>query len=242
MTSTSNPPSDALALRRVRSFVRREGRMTAAQRRALDEHWPRYGVECDAAAPLDLDTLFGRRVPRTLEIGFGMGEALFAMAEANPDRDHIGIEVYRPGVGSLLRRLAAHDVGNVRVLCCDAVDVLRDLIPEGALDAIHVFFPDPWPKKRHHKRRLIDPGFAALAASRLRCGGLLHLATDWEDYAYRMMEVLEATDGIRNVAGPRAWAERPQWRPPTRFERRGVRLGHGVWDLLFERAGEQVQG
>lgn len=209
--------------------------MTTAQQRALDLHWDRYGLGCDPAAPLDLDAVFGRRAPRRLEIGFGMGEALLAMAQANRDCDFLGIEVYRPGVGSLLRNLAERDIDNVRVLSCDAVDVLREMIPEAALDAIYVFFPDPWPKKRHHKRRLVDPAFAALAASRLRRGGLLHLATDWEDYAHQMMEVLEATEGLRNAAGDRAWAERPEWRPPTRFERRGVRLGHGVWDLLFER-------
>ncbi len=226
--------TDATQRRVVRSFVRREGRMTEGQRRALEHHWQRYGVEQGRDA-LDLDALFGRSALRRLEIGFGMGESLLAMAGAAPEIDFLGIEVYRPGVGHLLRELAARNIGNVRVISADAVEVLRDMIPPAALDAIYIFFPDPWPKKRHHKRRLMNPSFASLAVSRLSTGGLLHMATDWEDYAHQALEVLETVPELRNTAGPRQFAPRPEWRTATRFERRGERLGHGVWDLIFEK-------
>lgn len=226
--------SDTPPRRLVRSFVRREGRMTEGQRRALEQHWERYGLE-PAAQALDLDALFGRVAPRRLEIGFGMGESLLAMAAADPRTDFLGIEVYRPGVGHLLRELQARDAGNVRVISADAVEVLTNMIPPAALDAVYLFFPDPWPKKRHHKRRLMNPGFAALAAGRLKPGGVLHMATDWEDYARQALAVLEGVPGLRNTAGAGAFSPRPEWRTATRFERRGERLGHGVWDLIFEK-------
>lgn len=226
--------TDSTQHRVVRSFVRREGRMTEGQRRALEQHWERYGVE-QGRDPLDLDALFGRSAPRRLEIGFGMGESLLSMAGAVPGIDFLGIEVYRPGVGHLLRELQTRDMDNVRVISADAVEVLTDMIPPAALEAIYLFFPDPWPKKRHHKRRLMNPAFASLAASRLKPGGVLHMATDWEDYAQQALEVLEGISVLRNTAGPRQFAPRPEWRTATRFERRGERLGHGVWDLIFEK-------
>jgi tRNA (guanine-N7-)-methyltransferase len=220
--------------RRVRSFVRREGRMTAAQRRALEELWPRYGI-APGEESLDLDAVFARRAPRYLEIGFGMGDALAAMAERHPERDYLGIEVHQPGVGALLRALDARGLHNVRVIATDAVEVLQRRVPDSSLDGVYIFFPDPWPKKRHHKRRLVQPPFSALLARKLRAGGQVHLATDWEDYARQMLEVLEATPGLANAAGAGAFAPRPGERPVTKFERRGERLGHQVWDLIFER-------
>jgi len=222
--------------RPIRSFVRREGRMTDAQRRNLDALWPRYGIDPEAG-PLDLDTLFGRRAPRMLEIGFGMGDALFEMAMRHPEHDHLGIEVHRPGVGRLLGKLEESGLRNVRVICHDAVEALQTLIPDDSLDAVYLFFPDPWPKKRHHKRRIVQPAFVALLARKLKPGGLLHMATDWEDYAQHMMTVLSEAPEFTNTAGPGAFTPRPEARPVTKFERRGERLGHQVWDLVFRREG-----
>lgn len=226
--------SDPLHHRHIRSFVRREGRMTGAQRRALDELGPRYGAPGDGV--LDFAALFGRRAPVLLEIGFGNGEALLAMAAARPDADFIGIEVHRPGVGALLLRLDQAGLGNVRVVCDDAQAWLERHVPDASLDALHLYFPDPWPKARHHKRRLVQPAFAALVRRKLKPGGILHMATDWEDYARHMLEVMTAAEGYENTADAGGYAPRPDYRPPTRFERRGQRLGHGVWDLIFRRA------
>lgn len=220
--------------RRVRSFVRREGRLTPAQAQALEELWPRYGLEL-APQALDLDAVFGRRVPRVLEIGFGDGEGLLETAGAHPERDFLGVEVHRPGVGRLLRGIADRQLSNVRVWCADAVEVLETQLPDDSLDAVHVFFPDPWPKKRHHKRRLIQPGFAALVRRRLKIDGVLHGATDWGDYAEHMRDVLEAAEGFENTLGPGRYAPRPGDRPLTKFERRGQALGHPVWDLIYRR-------
>lgn len=231
--TTAGAP-EVIAPRRIRSFVRREGRMTAAQRRALEVLWPRYGVDLPTG-PLDLDRLYGRRAPRSMEIGFGMGDALLESAAAHPEQDFLGVEVYRPGLGHLLNRLAAAGLENVRVCGADAVDVLERSVPDAALAAVCVFFPDPWPKLRHHKRRLVQPEFAALLARKLEVGGRVYLATDWEDYAGQMLSVLGATPALCNLAGPGRYAPRPVERPLTKFERRGQRLGHGVWDLAFER-------
>jgi tRNA (guanine-N7-)-methyltransferase len=219
--------------RPVRSYVRREGRMTEAQRRALEALWPRYGVEPEDV--LDFDALFGRQAPRVLEIGFGMGDALAEMAAHHPEQDYLGIEVHRPGVGSLLRKLDAAGLTNVRVLSADASEVLVRCIPEASLDVILIFFPDPWPKKRHHKRRLIQPELARRLARAVKPGGVLHLATDWEDYARQMIEVLDGEPALENVAGPGGCVQRPDYRPITKFERRGARLGHGVWDVMYRR-------
>ena len=223
------------AHRPIRSFVMRAGRMTAGQSRALEELWPRFGVEY-SPEPLSLDTLFGRRAPRTLEVGFGNGEHLASLATAHPERDYLGVEVHRPGVGHLLMLAAANNLANIRVSTHDAVEVLRDQIAPGALDEVLVLFPDPWHKKRHHKRRLIQPPFVELVASRLAPGGVLKLATDWEPYAVQMLEVLSAAQAtFRNLSPTGDWMPRPEERAPTRFEKRGARLGHGVWDLAFRR-------
>jgi tRNA (guanine-N7-)-methyltransferase len=220
--------------RAIRSFVTRSGRITSAQERALEDLWPRYGVEL-GAAPLDLDALFGRRARRVAEIGFGNGDNLLALAASRPEEDFLGIEVHRPGVGRLLLRLQERALGNVRVVCRDAVEVLERYLGGPCLDEILVLFPDPWPKKRHHKRRLIQPPFVALMAERLKGGGALRLATDWEPYAAEMLATLSADPRLRNVAGEGGFIPRPAERSPTRFERRGERLGHQVWDLEFSR-------
>jgi tRNA (guanine-N7-)-methyltransferase len=226
MTEARNRP--------IRSFVVRAGRMTAGQSRALEELWPRYGVDF-TAAPLDLGALFGREAPRSLEIGFGNGEHLASLARAHPERDYLGIEVHRPGVGHLFMLAAANGSTNLRASQHDAVEVLREQIGAGALDEVLVLFPDPWHKKRHHKRRLIQPAFVELVASRMKVGGVFRLATDWEAYAQQMLEVLGASASFSNLSPTGDWMPRPEERAPTRFERRGARLGHGVWDLAFGR-------
>ena len=224
------------AHRAIRSFVLRQGRMTEAQERAFEEHWPRYGLEY-AGQTRDFDQVFGRRAERVLEIGFGNGEALRYAGTHEPTRDFIGIEVHRPGVGRLLNALAADGTHNVRLYNHDAVEILTHEVADGSLGEIRIYFPDPWPKKRHHKRRLVAPAFASLLARKLRAGGLLHLATDWQDYAEQMWDVLDAEPLLRNEAGPRGYFDRPAWRPQTHFEARGLKLGHGVWDLLYQRQG-----
>lgn len=224
----------------MRSFVLRQGRLTDAQERAMRELWPRYGLDYRGEVR-DLDALFGRSGDKVLEIGFGNGEALRHACEYEPQRDFIGIEVHRPGVGRLMNALAAAGLGNARLYCHDAVEVLTHEIADGALDEVRVWFPDPWPKKRHHKRRLIQPAFAALLAAKLRAGSLLHLATDWQDYARQMWEVLDAEPCLRNRAGPGGHEPRPTWRPQTHFEARGLRLGHGVWDLIYQRTADSTQ-
>ena len=221
--------------RPIRSFVVRAGRMTAGQSRALEDFWPRYGVDY-LPMPLSLDELFGRPAPCTLEIGFGNGEHLAALAPAHPERNYLGIEVHRPGVGHLFMLAAASNLTNVRASAHDAVEVLNNQIPPGVLDEVLVLFPDPWHKKRHHKRRLIQPHFVELLASRLAKGGVLRLATDWEPYAVQMLEVLTAANALfTNLSPTGDWMPRPDERAPTRFEKRGARLGHGVWDLAFRR-------
>ena len=209
--------------------------MTPGQQRALEALYERYGLAAEGP-PLDLDAVFGRRAPRHLEIGFGMGDNLLAMAAAHPENDYLGIEVYRPGMGRLLNGAAEAGLTNLRVFNADAVEVLERRIAVGALDAIYVFFPDPWPKKRHHKRRLISPPFAGLLTRKLTLGGFLYLATDWEDYAAQMLEVLNAAPGLRNTAPDGRFVARPEFRPPTKFERRGQALGHDVWDLAYLRS------
>jgi tRNA (guanine-N7-)-methyltransferase len=223
-----------IAHRPIRSFVRREGRLTKGQQRALTELWPRYGIDNDGTV-LDLPALFGRDNPKVLEIGFGNGTSLAQMAAAFPDNDYLGIEVHRPGVGALLLLMEEQGLSNIRVLCADAVEVIRQRLPDAALDRVQLFFPDPWHKTRHHKRRIVQPDFVALIARKLKPGGVFHLATDWEDYARQMLAVMTAAAEFRNQAGDGQYAPRPETRPLTKFEQRGQRLGHGVWDLLFER-------
>jgi tRNA (guanine-N7-)-methyltransferase len=242
------------AQRRIRSFVLRAGRVTAAQERALTELWPAYGLDF-RNEPMDLDVAFGHasapgkaehgvafghasapgKALRCLEIGFGAGEVIGALAEANPHVDYLGIEVHRSGVGRLLLHASQAKLKNVRVVCHDAVEVLKGSIRDDSFDEILVFFPDPWHKKRHHKRRLIDPGFVALLADKMRSGGTLRLATDWQEYAEQMLAVCTATPKLESLSPDGTYVARPDFRPTTRFERRGARLGHGVWDLAYRK-------
>jgi tRNA (guanine-N7-)-methyltransferase len=227
MSETDRPRS-------IRSFVTRAGRITPAQQRALDVLWPKYCVEF-GPQPLDAAALFGRHAACTIEIGFGNGENLVDLAAAHPQRDFIGIEVHRSGVGRVMLALEAQQLQNVRLICHDAVEVLEQQVPAASVDEILILFPDPWPKKRHHKRRLVQVPFATLAASRLAPGGVLRLATDWQPYALEMLETLQAVAQLANTASDGGFVPRPAERERTRFERRGERLGHQVWDLAFRR-------
>jgi tRNA (guanine-N7-)-methyltransferase len=217
---------------RIRSYVLRQGRVSNAQRRAHDTLLPRFGIEF-RETPLDLDAAFGRSAPRILEIGCGMGETTVAIAAAHPDTDYIGIEVHTPGVGSLLKQIDEAGLTNVRVIQHDAVAVMETMIPPASLDGLHIFFPDPWPKKRQQKRRLIQAPFIALACSRLKPGGYLHAATDWQEYAEQILAVFSTESALVNTAT--GYAEKPAYRPQTKFETRGLKLGHGVWDIVFRR-------
>lgn len=218
----------------IRSYVIRAGRITGGQRKAFEDHWHDYGLSLHQGVA-DWPVIFGRHAPVVLEIGFGMGDSLLDMAEAEPDKDFVGIEVHPPGVGRLINTAHERGMTNLRVYMADAVDVLEDCIPDRSLARIQVYFPDPWHKKKHHKRRIIQSGFVALLGTKLREGGLLHLATDWQDYADHMLAVMTEAEGFSNEAGADGFIERPSFRPVTKFERRGERLGHGVWDLLYRR-------
>ena len=221
--------------RRIRSFVRREGRLTKGQQRALDELYPQYGLTLSTDERIDSGTIFNNQQPLHLEIGFGNGQTLTSMATAQPHNNYMGIEVHRPGVGNALLQIEQTGLTNVRVLCEDAVEVLKNNISENSLAAVYIFFPDPWHKKKHHKRRLVQVEFINLLKQKLSQGGCLHMATDWEEYAQHMMQVMGNVDGFTNLAGPGQYSEKPAYRPLTKFEQRGLRLGHGVWDLLFEK-------
>ena len=216
----------------IRSYVLRQGRFSRGQQRAYAELLPTLGVSY-APVPLDFPALFGRKAPVVVEVGSGMGETTARIARENPGTDYLAIEVHAPGVGSLLKQLGEESIGNVRVVQHDAVEVLRDMVPAGSLAGMHVFFPEPWPKKRHHKRRLVQPAFARLAAERLVPGGYIHVATDWQEYAESVLEVLSCEILLQNTA--ENYAPRPATRPQTKFERRGIKLGHGVWDIVFTR-------
>ena len=218
--------------RPIRSFVLRAGRMGSGQTRALAELGPRFVVPFEAQT-LAFAQLFGRKAPVVLEIGFGMGDATAAIAQRLPGVDFLGVEVHTPGVGALLRLIGERDLGNVRIVQHDAVEVLEKMVPPASLAGIHIFFPDPWHKKRHHKRRLIQPAFVTKLVQHLAPGGYLHCATDWEPYAAQMLEVLSAEPGLLNSAP--GFAPKPDYRPLTKFEARGLRLGHGVWDIVFTR-------
>jgi tRNA (guanine-N7-)-methyltransferase len=222
--------------RPIRSFVLRAGRVTAAQERALKELWPAFGLDFNGAR-IDLDAAFGRSSERCLEIGFGAGEVIGTLAKTNPHIDYLGVEVHRSGVGRLLLGAAQAELSNLRVICHDAVEVLTTAIAEHSFDAILIFFPDPWHKKRHHKRRLIDASFVEMLAEKLRPHGVLRLATDWQAYAEQMLEVCNACVSLASLSADGSYVPRPEFRPPTRFERRGERLGHGVWDLAYEKRG-----
>jgi len=234
MSDDQELPAEKVARRTIRSFVIRGGRSTTAQQRALDELWPKYGIEF-SDTPIDLDAHFGRHAARMIEIGFGAGEALLAFAQLHPEMDCLGIEVHPPGVGRLLHNAELAALKNVRVSMHDAVEVLGRQLPAASIDLVHIFFPDPWPKKRHHKRRLIQTSFADLLARVLRGDGTVRLATDWEPYALHMREVLDAHPAFTNVAGTNGFVARNEERTLTRFEQRGHRLGHGVWDLEYRR-------
>lgn len=235
MTEPTPTPEQPLEHRRtIKSFVMRAGRTTLGQQRGIEMGWPKFGLEL-SDGQRDFDQVFGRQAPRTFEIGFGMGHSTLEMAAAAPEQDFIGVEVHKPGVGALLSGLLSQNLQNVRVYSCDALEVLRECVADASLDRVLLFFPDPWHKSRHHKRRIVQPAFAELIRQKLRVGGVLHMATDWQPYAEHMLEVLSAAPGYRNLATDGAYVPRPAERPVTKFERRGERLGHGVWDLKFQR-------
>lgn len=221
--------------RTVRSFVLRRGRLTEGQQRALRELWPRFGIP-QGTASLDFPALFGNENPVILEIGFGDGEATWRMALEHPEENYLGVEVHEPGVGRLLLQLDKQGIGNVRVACEDAVDLMRARISNASLDGVRIYFPDPWPKKRHHKRRIIQPAFVRLLAEKMRAGGILHLATDWEPYAEHMLEVMREAPEFVNLSPSGDTYPKPDWRPDTKYEQRGERLGHRVFDLVFRRS------
>ena len=223
-----------LRQRKIRSFVRREGRLTKGQEKAMTEQWPVMGIEY-VPGLLDLDAEFKRSAPRVLEIGFGMGASLVEMAHVAPELDYIGIEVHTPGVGACLMGAADAKLTNLRVMCHDAVEVFEHMLPEQSLDRVQLFFPDPWHKTRHHKRRIVQPAFVEMLRSKLKIGGEFHMATDWENYAEHMLEVMKAAPGYTNASTSGDYMPRPDYRPLTKFEQRGHRLGHGVWDLIFTR-------
>lgn len=216
-------------MRTIRSFVKREGRLTRGQERAMTVLWPKYGIAYDAGTSIDLPN------PLILEIGFGMGHSLCEMARANPQNHYLGVEVHTPGVGTLLMDIEKHDLKNIQVMMHDAVEVIDNMLGNNSLDGVQIFFPDPWHKKRHHKRRLISPEFVGKLAPKIKSGGFIHLATDWENYAEQMMEVLTAAEPFENTQGENQFMPNPGDRPKTKFENRGERLGHGVWDLMFTK-------
>jgi tRNA (guanine-N7-)-methyltransferase len=221
-------------VRKIQSFVKREGRLTNAQARAIEQNWPTMGLDHQKEL-LDFNQVFGRTAPVILEIGFGMGQSLLDMAEASPESDFIGIEVHKPGVGACLGDANERGITNLRVYDHDAVEILNDCIADNSLSRIQLYFPDPWHKKRHHKRRLVQSAFVQELRQKLKVGGVFHMATDWEHYAEHMLEVMSQAEGFNNQSEDNAYVPRPTYRPITKFERRGERLGHGVWDLLFER-------
>jgi len=223
-------------LRRIRSFVLRGGRLTDGQIRALEDLWPGYGIE-PGTGELDFQDLFGNDHPVIMDIGFGDGESTVRMARANPAENILAVEVHRPGVGHLLLELEKHRLSNVRIACADAVEFLQNRVADASLDGARLYFPDPWPKKRHHKRRLVQAAFVAMLQRKIRPGGLLHIASDWTPYAQFMLELLEASAGFRNSAASGGFSPRPEWRALTKYELRGRRLGHNVYDLLFQRTG-----
>ena len=224
--------SNDLPKRHIRSFVLRQGRVSTAQQRCLDTLMPRYGIAY-AAQKLDLDAAFGRSAPKILEIGFGMGEPTAFIAKNHPQNDYLALEVHTPGVGSLLKQIDEQGITNLRLMQHDAVEVIRDMLDDKVLDGVHIFFPDPWHKARHNKRRLIQPHFIAQLVQKIKSGGYIHVATDWQDYAEQVLAVLNAEPQLQNTATD--YAEKPAYRPLTKFENRGLKLGHGVWDLVFKK-------
>ncbi|MFK7160285.1 tRNA (guanosine(46)-N7)-methyltransferase TrmB [Marinospirillum sp. MEB164] len=227
---------DAIHDKRIKSFVLRQGRMTAAQQRGMDDYWPQFGRTIEQG-PFDPEAVFGRQAPLVVEVGFGMGASLLAQAQAMPDHDFVGIEVHQPGVGKLLCEAGDLGLTNLRVYRADAVEVLHQCFAENTIDLFQLFFPDPWHKKKHHKRRIVQPPFVEAIRTRLKLGGRFHLATDWEAYAEHMRDVMNAAPGYQNTAAEgEDFVPRPASRPLTKFEQRGERLGHGVWDLIYQRS------
>ncbi|HFD32526.1 MAG TPA: tRNA (guanosine(46)-N7)-methyltransferase TrmB [Gammaproteobacteria bacterium] len=227
-------PEEKTFIRRIRSFVKRQGRLTLGQQRALDHLFPLYGLELQDET-INLSHVFQRSAPTILEIGFGNGTSLAEMAANNPQQNYIGVEVHSPGVGNLLLQIEERGLTNIRVINDDAVDVLNKMIGSESLDAVYLFFADPWHKKRHHKRRIVQKEFVQLLRKKLKNGGVFHMATDWEHYAQHMMQVMNESEGFENTAGKDQYLSRPKYRPLTKFEQRGQRLGHGVWDLIFKK-------
>ena len=221
-------------MRTVRSFVKRAGRTTEGQQKALEDVWPIMGLEVKNG-PVVFSEVFGRDAPVVLEIGFGMGDSLLEMASHEPEKNYIGIEVHTPGVGRLLSNANDEGLTNIRIYAEDAIEVMAQCIPDNSLDVLQLFFPDPWHKKRHHKRRIVQPDFAQNLRKKLKVGGYFHMATDWENYAEHMMEVMSAAEGYTNKMGEGQYSPQPEWRPVTKFQKRGERLGHGMWDLMFEK-------
>lgn len=230
----SSKKHPSIEKRRIKSFVLRQGRLSQAQQAAIDSFWPKFGLTLKPDL-LDLNAEFGREADTIVEIGFGMGQSLCAMAEANPDKNYIGIEVHRPGVGAILKVIGEKGLTNIRVFNDDAIEVLAQRIPKNSLAAVYLFFPDPWHKTKHKKRRILQETFAKTIASHLKEGGHFHMATDWEDYAEQMMQVMTGAEDYQNISGEGQFTPRPDYRPLTKFEQRGHKLGHGVWDLIFEK-------
>jgi len=227
-------PEEKTFIRRIRSFVKREGRLTTGQARAIKDLFPLYGLEFEEKI-INFDDVYKRLAPRILEIGFGNGASLSEIAKNNPDTDYLGIEVHRPGVGTLLTQIETLGLTNLRVMNADAVDVLNNMIANQSLDAVYLFFADPWHKTKHHKRRIVQQEFVQLLREKLKVNGFFHMATDWEGYAKHMMAVMNDAEGFINTAGQDQYLARPEYRPLTKFEQRGQRLGHGVWDLIFKK-------
>lgn len=234
MQDEQQPTNPEIKKRTIRSFVVRGGRMTEGQQRAYDANWKTYGLEADQGR-IDYQEVFGRESDVVIEVGFGMGASLVEMAKNAPEKDFIGIEVHPPGVAKLMMLAAEAGTQNIRVYCHDAIEVMADCLPQGQASTFQLFFPDPWHKKKHNKRRIVQPLFAQQVANVLKVGGVFHMATDWEPYAEHMLEVMEAQTQYENVAGKNTYHPRPEWRPLTKFEQRGERLGHGVWDLIYSK-------
>jgi len=233
--------ADASGLRQVRSFVLRGGRLTEGQKRALDELWPVFGIE-ESSGLLNFSSLFGNSHPVIMDIGFGNGESTWQMAQSSPEENFLGVEVHRPGVGHLLLELEKHGLNNVRIACADAVEFLGNRVADGSLKGVRIYFPDPWPKKRHHKRRIVQTNFVKLLSRKISPGGLLHLATDWAPYADYMLDVMAESSGFENNSEQGGFCPRPAWRPQTKYEKRGKRLGHAVYDLIFIKTDQARVG
>lgn len=222
--------------RQIKSFVLRQGKITTGQQNAITELMPKYGVQFQTK-PIDLNQLYNRNNPKIIEIGFGMGHATWEIAKNNPDKDYLGIEVHSPGVGSLLLHIRENNIDNIRIIQYDAIDVLNTMVPENSISGFHIYFPDPWHKKRHHKRRIIQDEFINLLCKKLVPGGYIHLATDWEDYSTWMLDILNKNTQLENPSPSGDFIKRPEFRPLTKFEQRGLNLGHKVWDLMFKKIG-----